>query len=417
MLNKLAFPRVTFSWLGLKSRDFRLSLLRKGIFTSSFQTRKVTNFDFFDDDEASNFEVTDGLLYPCCIESECTPKELLREESLRSRLLNKWSSALVTEEQRVAKFFDQNVPSSVLVVQGYEPTNWLARVEAIKRGLPLVALENTALSDRLVFDTVSGITVNQNQASSYYWRFRNMFSEGEVEEGAEKIIASSVSKKSEEHVSPTGCMEIPIQKPILLFLGQVYTDSSILFGSGDWESPVKLLEEVVRIARNLGLRVVAKLHPKEASGTSPIIGKPYNLLTYRKILESSYLVSEIDEGEVLMIDADNSWNTYVLMQKADLAVTMNSQAGLEATMRGLRTVVCGSAFYGGFDFTYNGADTPALKRAIEMALDEKNNEEMNFKSKEFGLIFFEKYCIEKSIRSVTNLIDSTKSLNFPKLSY
>ena len=51
------------------------------------------------------------------------------------------------------------------------------------------------------------------------------------------------------------------------------------------------------------------------------------------------------------IDADNMYDMYDLMAGCSAAVTINSQSGLEAAIRGKPVVVCGEAFYGGLGFT------------------------------------------------------------------
>ena len=113
-----------------------------------------------------------------------------------------------------------------------------------------------------------------------------------------------------------------------------------------------------------------------------------------------------NDSDRIMIDHENQYDTYDLMQKSDVAVTLNSQAGLEAAIRGVPAVVAGQAFYGGLGFTL-AADCPELleiqvSRALGM--DKQKRKELQSAAQIFTHIYFERYCIPKTPDAVANLI-------------
>ncbi|PQJ27664.1 hypothetical protein BSZ32_03555 [Rubritalea profundi] len=404
MIKRVTYPKNSVSWLGLTEKSLKNECRRRFTRSISYQNKTIcskltdSSTEYFDGSVSS---LSEGQLYPCCIEAEMTVNELLLDEVKLARVYAKWSSTMDQERARVERFFNSKNPSHVILVQGYEPTSWFARELAITREIPLLSLENTALNHKLVWDSCSGIVVNRNAAKNYFWRYWDCVSESEVLPWFRELEEKTAQYKSNEHTSPAN-MECKLgrDKPIILFIGQVFTDSSILFGSGQWKSPLELISSALKEAIKLGAILVVKLHPKEASGRSPLVKQPYAKLTYRKMLSEPFLKGEIELGENILVDHENCWNTYGLMQEATCAVTMNSQAGLEAQVRGVPTIVCGHAFYDGLGFTCHAGNRQDLATKMAEALSTGECSERTYRARLFAYIYFEKYCMEKSEASV-----------------
>jgi len=302
--------------------------------------------------------------------------------------------------------FKRKKPSLVVLMQGYETINAAARAAALQLSIPVLALENTARSDRFLWDNVSGITTNRSLAKNFYWRYKGLIDKSSVQEYNTSYIASIKLKKSEEHTSPVKRFnDQGTDKPMVLFLGQVLTDSSMVFGIGKWETPLNVIKETIDWVKKNNTRLVVKLHPKELSGKAPINEKLYNKLTYRKMLEDDFLKSAI-EDEQIIIDHENEFDTYDLIENASIIVTVNSQSGLEALQFKKPVVVCGSAFYDGLGFTLDSHDP----RFFDIIMNDAMSFEVPYSAHEFNYIYYEKYCLEKEAQRLVKLVqDQSKN--------
>ncbi len=298
-------------------------------------------------------------------------------------------------------------PAAVAVVQGYDTFQAVARELALQNNLAVIAFENTALKDRLLWDDHSALTTNRNLASNFYWRHLDTADSLAVDTYVNRLVAETKQRKQEEHASPEQRFNgSRPNRPTVLFLGQVYTDSSVLFGIRDWKTPVHLMLELARRAVKMDFNLWIKLHPKEIKGASPVTGKAYNKLTYRKLTACPEFRQFITDTDRVMIDHENTYDTYDLISKADAAVTLSSQAGLEAAIRGVPSVVAGQAYYGGLGFTLD-ADCPEvleieLGRALGMS--DESKAERRLAARIFTHIYFERYCITKSPDAVAQLV-------------
>ncbi|WFB35673.1 hypothetical protein P3T73_16095 [Kiritimatiellota bacterium B12222] len=347
-------------------------------------------------------ELQPFLIYAACVHHESSPKELTDaqvesatyEYAERARAYASWLWAEVQKSR----------PQLLLYSQGYELQAFCLRWVAIRCGIPLLAIENTALKDRLLWDVMSGITVNQNLAKNIYWRWKDHLSTAELVPFEARLLATTRGLKSTEHQSPEG-KAFKDEQGYVLFLGQVYTDASVVFGLGEWRSPVEVLEALVSDCNAKGVKVFAKLHPKESQGVAPLTQRAYAQLTYRKIQTSSLLRAAIEEGQLLM-DQENEYDTYALMEGAVAAVTLTSQAGLEAVMRGVPTILGGEAFYGGLGFTFTCPRPSSMKGALDAVLATSPEEcvQMKESALRFAYCFYEKYCVAKSAEGVAAIL-------------
>ena len=124
----------------------------------------------------------------------------------------------------------------------------------------------------------------------------------------------------------------------------------------------------------------------------------------------SELTSFLKQHDAI-VDADNRFDTYQLIHDSSIAVTLNSQSGLEAAIRNRPVVVCGNAFYGDLGLTL---DAPApeflnhrLQQAKQIAQNQSSQQvtEQTRIARSFAYIFFEKYCRAKTPESLLQLIE------------
>lgn len=396
------------SWFDFPRKSLTRALLKRGIFTIDPDHPGWKANENSGTQQLTTSEVTNLAKYPVCIELESTPAELDTIPQARIDVVSqKHQENIQNLASRIGTVFECFDPDAVAIVQGYDSLNAVSRCLAIRQNLPLLSLENTAISDRMLWDNMSGITTNRNLAKNFYWRFRDTVRKSSAHSYCEELITKTKNKKLAEHTSP----EKPFEKagdkrPNVLFLGQVYTDSSVLFGIGEWKTPVQLMKELARLAHQMDFNLWIKLHPKEMTGLSPVIDQPYDKLTWRKLNSDPEFSDLAQIDDRIMIDHENEYDTYALMRSADAAVTLNSQAGLEAAIRGVPTVVTGEAFYGNLRFTLDAPHPELLEIQLKRALgmEEIDKNELTAEARIFTHIYFEKYCVNKSPADLAALV-------------
>jgi len=333
----------------------------------------------------------------------------------RREFIELHGNAFQEQIDRIALQIQDRIDGAV-IVQGFEPSNAFIRAAAIRQGIGTLALENTMLSDRLVWDSVSGITPNRNLAKNYFWRYSESVQQSDVESFIDSLVANTTALKSSQHATPLehAFCENPMNqnsvkdilksmsgRPYCLFLGQVYTDSSLVFGLGNWRNPLEPLLKTYRWSHRNGLDLVVKLHPKEDLGLAPGTLEPYDRMTWRKI-QGSALFHEFLQDKRVSVDYSNECDTYALIEQAHCVATINSQSGLEAAIRDKPLLVLGDAFYSGLGFT-NDWNFPVLLESLgpdEMVSDVA-------KARRFGYIFLELYCRRKTPEAIASLVQST----------
>lgn len=384
-------------WLDISMSELERELWQHKL--QCFYFNEATSHEDQIPDFHSSVELShiDAVTYGMAIDTESIPSEFSEKHD---GFRDKWKIQLVAEINRLRKLFLDRRPRAVIIVQGYFITNAAARWVAIDLAIPVIAVENTGIKTRMLWDDISAITTNKNMAANYYWKFREHVSYAVVDEYCKKLILETKMLKSEEHQSPYVSHESHNGRPTVLFIGQVYTDSSIIFGLADWHSPINVMVELCRWCKSNNHNLVIKLHPKELEGKSPGSDIPLNKMTWRKMQSDTLLKKYLDDS-FLTVDHDNSLDTYSLIDKCSFAVTINSQAGLETAIRGKPIVVCGNAFYGNLGFTH---DAPAPEFFTHAADCASRGQAYVKESRRFAYIFFDKYCKEKSAHSLRQII-------------
>jgi len=287
----------------------------------------------------------------------------------------------------------------VLLVQGIEPNNAALRAAAIDLGRSLLAIENTAWQRRMIWENIGGTPTIQSLAHNFYARFKGQFSKARLQQFAQHYFTDTLTHKSPEHRTPTQTLPPLCGKPVVLFLGQVLTDSALVFGRNIWKSPLDMMLEIALWCAEHDYQLVIKLHPKEHLGNDPIFNQPYNRLTYRKMCESKRLNATLSTCNAI-VDSENIYDTMALITSASIVATMNSQAGLEAAMLGKPVVTGRNAFYANLGFTLDGSSPGALRSSLQQA----PSWQPYASAVEFAYIFFEHYCVDRSVNGAASLI-------------
>ncbi len=310
-------------------------------------------------------------------------------------------------EAHYEALLQRHQPQTVVYNQGRVLHAAVLRHLAVKNGLRALALENTMDRDRLLWDDVSGSTVIHNLGRSWFERLAGLLDDGRCRAHAEEYLAGIGARKSDEHSSPAAvCNDPAASGRFVLFLGQVYTDSSVVFGLSGFRNPIEVIRATTDACARSGTPVIAKLHPKEASGTNPL-GMPYARLTARRIEQDPVLAAHLESGR-LVVDADNLWDTHDLIARSAACATINSQAGLEAAILGRPVVVAGSAFYGGLGFTSDCTGPAEVSASIECLLSSPSpsseRSSARLQAQRFFYAYLQGYCVPRNEQAVAELI-------------
>lgn len=283
----------------------------------------------------------------------------------------------------------------VMYLQGHFLDTVVARTVAARFNKRTLSIECTFQSHRLICEKVTGIAVNQNSAATVYARYRDAVEPDTVAAWYEQFKAEKEAKKFLDHRSG----DLSVDKYDLVVLGQCYTDSSLLFGQSGTITPLDMYAVVLEIARARQWKVFIKLHPKEHGGHTTL-GNAYNDLSWRKL--NDYRRTKELLG-LVTVDWKNEFNTMEVLRKTSVAVTFNSQAGIEALMERVPVIICGASFYSMLKGVYVACTECALAAIVSEVIEDVEKFRPDIEElKRFLYVYFEKYCIENSAESVVN---------------
>lgn len=286
-----------------------------------------------------------------------------------------------------------------LYVQGYYWDAALVRQLGVRTGARTIALEGSFRRGYLPWEDAGGLAVNRDLARNFFWRIERERDPAESRAYLREVMANIRSYKQLAHQSPEEARELGFAegRRVLLYIGQVYTDTATIFGLRSFPTPEDLIEAIAEEAEREDFAVVFKLHPKEVIAGNPF-GNSYSALTRRKLQAREALWKRLQDRERFLVDDRNEYGTYALLQQAAAVLTVNSQAGFEALAHGCPVILCGTCFYGGLGFTeevYEPRDlAPALARALSA-------EPRRPDADKFALFFhsyFEDYCLRPDER-------------------
>jgi len=401
-----ADPNIAF--LGLDVQGLQMAALLRGIQVIWFDRKERKQRAICDEESLAGESITENaelhrlIEYSVAVDAEVQLSELDQVIAAGRGNCEEYAAHAKQSLQLIRRDLRRFRPHMILLAQGHGVEAVVARRCAVEFGLSLLAFENTALKDRIVWEPISGVTVNRNIARSMFWRYMDAVSPPVIKDFCDGIIASTKQNKQEEHASPEAEWKPDSDRPVVLYLGQVYTDSSLLYGCYPDLAPEQVVQSLYNWCETNGAQLVLKLHPKEATGAAPVTLRPYNKLTMRK-LQAMFEGSDALDQSWVTIDSENQWDTYRLIEAADVVVTINSQAGLEAAIRGKNVVTSGRCFYAGLDFTTDVTSSAGMADAVSKCIESGYSKERHALAQKFFYVFFEKYCIKKQNRQLIEL--------------
>jgi tetratricopeptide (TPR) repeat protein len=341
-----------------------------------------------------------------CLELGCVPAAIDAADPRHAAVIGITFARAIALVDRVLAYVGFYQPATVLMAQGHDLLSATLRHVAVRRGLRVVAIENIFRSDRLLWDDTSGIAVNQNLAKNHYWRHRDLISENDARRSVSAFFANRSALKSVEHTTPDAPLPPRSENALrtIAYLAQVAVDSSVLFGLRGFESQAEVITALAEFAARRGHRLLIKLHPKE----SPHHPDPqgwYQRHTIRALdAHAAFQAARAALGERLVLDSDNTCDTCEFIRQADVCVTINSQAGLEAALLDREVVLCGDAFYGGLGFTQEATDASSLEYTLDRVLRDGLRVNDGRDAYLFYHIFTELYCLPKTVGSIVCLL-------------
>lgn len=342
-----------------------------------------------------------AVQYSLCVELEISLSELdFGDPDIVKRAV--WWFAVARQVvDELQEVFSNRRPIAVIAVQGHFVSAAIARQLASDFGFQFFACENTFLPSRMICEPFTGSAVNDTSAVAVFRMHRATFELSDSRRWLDAFLAELEGGKSTDHASPGGAFIWPEGRKRIVFLGQCYTDSSVLFGARDGASAVSIVRSLIQYAANRSVFVLAKLHPKENGGLNPL-EVPYGKLTWRKLVDAG-ICNRFEGGDgdrkTWVVDHENQINTAALLRDCDAVVTINSQGGLEALAHGKKVLLLGDAFYSNLGLTI---DVPALT-LLPAALDDVLSDQCPKVDIEcvaqFLRIYFQEYCVERVPRA------------------
>jgi capsule polysaccharide modification protein KpsS len=392
--------RLLFHSNCLKGLGFEFPTVYWQAFLQGIQAYAVTPLELLEEgneeilitDYVRRPRIAEAVDYHVAMTMELMPEELDRSIPAHATCYCYWERKVELFRKHATKVIEFFQPDGVVCFQGYYLEAAILRELAAEHHVKCLAWEHSFFKTHLVWDDVTGVTIGSRLPNEFFQKYRGSQTPEAVLSYVDTVLAGLKRNKSLEHESPqSGCQSLDSEgKPIVLFLGQVYTDASVIFGRNTAGDPVSLIEALSDACDSLNYKLVVKLHPKENGGSNPI-HQAYDQLTFRKMKESASLSESMQSGHVVC-DAVNEFDTYALIRRAAVVVTLNSQAGLEAAVLNRPVVVCGNAFYSNNEFTVDLSSSVSLTDAIQSAFTGWNSER-HFNACEYLDVFFNEYCV------------------------
>ncbi len=344
--------------------------------------------------------------YDICVALEVFPSKVFYENPEHRAVIAEWFSRSAECIDFFLEIIEQKKPGKFLISQGHNYDAAIIRALSCLHCFNVVAIENTFNKNKLVWDDVSGITVNKNLAKNYFWKYSDTVAESVAASYIREYLTGIKQVKSTQHQTPLATIPTSDKKTIL-FVGQVYSDASVLFGINDFACPEDIIESLVDYCLGNNYHLIIKLHPKEAAGID-ILGQPYNNLTYRKLTQRGDLLVKIMDNDFIL--DKGTYDTYALIDVADVCVTINSQAGLEALIKGKNLIVCGQSFYSGLGFTFDALNKVGLVCALDQVIKQGISILDIPAVNKFFYITSEKYFMDRTEKSIQLLLGHRRYL-------
>lgn len=334
-------------------------------------------------------DLWDLCLYELCMKFDCATAELEKKVTLGDAGADTRAEAVALIDWAEA-LLDFYAPAAVVYPQGYVLPAAVLRYAARRRGIQTVAIENTFRNDRFCWDDGAGVTLASPIPMTM---FRNCPCGGG--RGYFDAYRRGVHDlKSDEHRTGDRTRPPEFKGRKLLFIGQVNTDSSVLFYiAGGFHSQMAAIETVAQyVSAREDVALLLKTHPKEATGRNPL-GAPYSTERYDTFRR------RWSDVERIHLDSTASIGAFAAIDWADLCITINSQAGLEAAAAGKPVILCGAANYDQLR-SVRRVDSP---EELWAALDEPAPTVDADEASAFFKTYCETYCRPKSVAALVDL--------------
>jgi hypothetical protein len=351
-------------------------------------------------------------LYHICVELQVFRNDIDLTNPEHISVIKKWLQKSIDFINHIEPYFKDRFYHKVIIQQGHLYDSSITRLLCTKKGIEVIAIENTLNKDRIIWDNISGISVNKNLARNFFWKYSDIVNSEKTEKYSKNYLTNIKTLKVSEHASPKKQISKTGHEKVIFFIGQVYTDASTLFGIYGFHSPVSIIDSLVQYAIKNDYLLIIKLHPKEIDGMD-ICSNRYDSITHRNILNRGRLFEEITAHKNIIYDYQNEYDTYSIIDISDICVTINSQAGLESLLFGKKVITCGNAFYDCISSVYSAKQESILYCTLDYLLKNGdvpvNMQEIN----NFFYIYCEKYCIKKTEPDFLNLILSKNRWDRP----
>ena len=270
---------------------------------------------------------------------------------------------------------------------GLNGSNYAYRLVAAKLGVGLASFEN-ALAWRLVVDVTTGVASSKGSEKSFYWKYKDLVDKNVAMQEAiaykNKILDQKWNKnidKWDMHLSPShnlppDILERPARRPMVVFLGHVYSDTSVVYMlENGFNDQVDVIIETASWCVKHNVDFVVKMHPAEKKAflkKSPTETKLKLDPRWQALLalkDSNPLTAK--KNMLLKVDGQNLVNTYKLIDAADVIVTVLSSSGFESLLLGKQVILTGAAFYGKLGFTRDAQTSNELRSHLYSVLQKR----------------------------------------------
>ena len=362
-------------WRGYKCLD-RAEILKKGYCTEEL----LEKIEKLDESTYSKIHFWNINIWEVCrgsYLSECNKVKPDFNNERDVEILKAYFKEVVKYLTGLKKILSSQNVRAIMYSQGASYASRCTLEIGQRLGITTVAIENTFISDRFYADNTSGMIINRHALASSIWhRLRAKVLTAEEKAKLRDVIKSLYKKKAAEHSTDDSMSfkelcefyQIPNGKRIALLVGQVLTDASLVYDSEIFPDPIEFIIRVIEFfQKQEDWYLIVSLHPYEAFGitNSRLMGKyqPLDNITLKNLQMKGYC-----GGERYCIVSGKTVSTKVIMDNADLGITLTSQAGLEMLLMGKPVVIGGYATYRGKGFTFDIPSAELLETVLKFAI-------------------------------------------------
>lgn len=267
-------------------------------------------------------------------------------------------------------------------------------------GIPVVATEFTFDKDRIYYDSIGEIG-NRHSLSSIHSPNIPVLNSAQLDEVELWIKNQTVGKSGKQASKGVIKNELFGEGEInVLLICQCRVDTVVNmdnpFFDGSLEAYEELIDEI--ITKFLEVNLIVRIHPGD-------------LTVNQKALVD--MVENINCSRIRVSDKND--NIYSVMKHCQKVITINSQAGLEAYVKGLNVLTLGNAFYSGHGFGLKLHDYDSLSDAISGLIEKNISSEELLLAKSYLHYYLYDYSVNYTDKKELHdkVIDRTPILTLP----